>query len=128
MRFLAGTLLEAAWAGMLLGFGLFQANYLPGFVTLQTGTALAAPVTARVLSGRDANPQNQWEMAIGSRATPGTGAEVRPEPGSCIPRLIPTPFSPKNWLCRRGEPGLEAGSPGHSRCQQLREGPYPGGG
>ena len=72
MWYLAGTPLEAAWAGMLLGFGLFQASYLLGFVSLQTSTALAAPFAACVLSGHDANPQGQWETAIGSRDTPGT--------------------------------------------------------
>lgn len=35
------------------------------------------------------------------------------EPDCCIPRLIPTFFTPKSWHCRTGEPGLEAGSPGH---------------
>ena len=72
MWYLAGTPLEAAWAGMLLGSSLFQASYLLGFVSLQTGTALAAPFAACVLLGHDANPQGQWETAIGSRDTPGT--------------------------------------------------------
>lgn len=38
MQHLAGTLLEAVWAGILLGSGLFQASNLLGFVNLQTGS------------------------------------------------------------------------------------------
>lgn len=72
MQYLAGTPPEAAWAGMLLASGLFQASNLPGFMNLQTGTALAALVTAHVLPEHDANPQSQWETAISSTDTLGT--------------------------------------------------------
>lgn len=71
MLYLAGTP-PCSVGRDALGSGLFQASYLLGFMSLQTGTALAAPVTACVLSGHDASPQSQWETAISSRATPGT--------------------------------------------------------
>lgn len=55
MQHLAGTPLEAVWAGILLGSGLFQASHLLGFVNLQSSTALAALVTAPVPSKPVAN-------------------------------------------------------------------------
>lgn len=55
-----------------LGSGLFQASHLLGFVNLHSGTALAVPVTACVLSGPDVNPQSQWEIAVCPRDSPGT--------------------------------------------------------
>lgn len=57
MQYLAGTPLEAVWAGMLLGSGLFQASHLLGFVNLQTSTALGALVTAPVPSKPVGNVQ-----------------------------------------------------------------------
>lgn len=61
MQYLAGTLLEAVWAGMLLGSGLFQASHLLGFVNLQSSTALAALLTAPVPSKPVGNVQTHQE-------------------------------------------------------------------
>lgn len=63
MQYLAGTPLEAVWAGMLLGSGLFQASHLLGFVNLQTSTGLGALVTAPVPSKPVGNVQRHTRNA-----------------------------------------------------------------
>lgn len=67
MQYLAGTLLEAVWAGILLGSDLFQASHLLGFVNLQTSTAFADLVTAPVPSKPLGNVQRHQKSQAGVR-------------------------------------------------------------
>lgn len=103
-----GTLQGHCWkrCGQEYSWAL-PGNPLLGFVNLQTSAALAtAPV-----------PSKPVEMSRGTPGMPGRGAT---EPDSCISKLIPVTFAPKNCLCRTAEPGLEAGSPGHGGISVTR--------